>query len=310
MKVSVIVPVFNSEPYLTKSLESILSNANASFELEILVIDDCSTDVATLETLSKIDADPRIKVLYNKENSGPSKARNAGLLVATGDWITFLDSDDLLAPNAIAVRLQAIAAHPGIEWLAGDMLEMRKPDEPTHQNSFSVSGRDGREVLPGIFEIKQPLRTLVTWSTLPTLASMMLSRELAQKVGLFDERLMYGEDLCFCFAAAYYTDLYWMQEPTIYIRRHHVSMTKDKLRLVTESPRYTRKLLRDSKFRSIHRQLRWQHAASLRLAAKVSLAHDLRFKAIWAAVKAVAWTPNDIKSFRSLYFACFGKVNN
>jgi glycosyltransferase involved in cell wall biosynthesis len=308
MKVSFIVPVFNSGPFLTEAVNSIRLNASQQVELEILLVDDCSSDPETLAILSGLSSEPGVKIFRHEQNGGPSKARNTGLLAATGEWIAFLDSDDLLAPEAMKLRLQIIAAHPHIQWLAGDMLEMRSPGVLSHHKSFSVSAADGAEIFPGVFELKQPLEKLVTWGALPVLGSMMLRQELIKKIGLFDQTLAYGEDVCFCFEAAYYADLYWVKEPSLYLRRHHESMTTDKLRLATESPRYTRRLLGDPKFRKIHRQLRWQHAAGLRQSAKVSLAHDLRLQAIWAAMRSVAWAPNDMKSFRSLLTACVGET--
>jgi glycosyltransferase involved in cell wall biosynthesis len=307
MKVSIIIPVFNAGVFLTEALNSIFENACHDVEFEILAIDDCSTDPHTLYLLSQLECRSNVRVLRHEKNGGPAKARNTGIRAATGDWIAFLDADDLLAPGAMELRRYAIAKHPQIQWLAGDMLEMRRPGELTHFKSFAVGANDGNQVLPGIFEIKRPTQKLVTWNMLPVMGSMMLRRDLVKKIGLFDETLIYGEDIHFCLIASCYADLYWVEKPCLYLRRYHASMTKDLLRLARESPRYTRRLLREPRLRAVHKQLRWQHAASLRQLSKVSLIHNYRFRAFQAAILAILWTPNDMKSFQSLFRACFAK---
>ena len=98
--ISVIVPVFNVEQYLTKCVDSIC-NQKYSY-LEILLIDDGSTDQSgnICEELSKRDS--RIKV-FHKKNGGLSDARNYGLMVSTGEYITFVDSDDYIAEDMINI---------------------------------------------------------------------------------------------------------------------------------------------------------------------------------------------------------------
>lgn len=89
--ISVIIPVFNTEAYLERCLKSILNNTYRN--LEIICINDGSTD-QSLDVLNKYsEIDPRVRIL-NKVNEGVSKARNDGLNEATGDYITFIDSDD------------------------------------------------------------------------------------------------------------------------------------------------------------------------------------------------------------------------
>jgi len=94
--VSVIVPIFKVESYLRACVESI--TAQTYRELEIILVDDGSPDgcPALCEELAR--EDPRIKVIH-KENGGLSDARNAGLDIATGDYIGFVDSDDAVEPD-------------------------------------------------------------------------------------------------------------------------------------------------------------------------------------------------------------------
>ena len=96
MKISVIVPVYNCAPHVERCIRSILAQTHT--DLEIICIDDGSTDDSgnILDKLSCEDA--RIRVIHQK-NAGVSAARNAGIDLATGDLITFVDSDDAIEPD-------------------------------------------------------------------------------------------------------------------------------------------------------------------------------------------------------------------
>ena len=100
--ISVIVPVYNVEPYLRKCLDSILAQTYRN--LEILVIDDGSTDGSGRICDEYAGRDERIKV-FHTENHGLSCARNLGLDNANGEWIGFVDSDDWIEPDMYEVLL-------------------------------------------------------------------------------------------------------------------------------------------------------------------------------------------------------------
>jgi len=96
--VSVIMPVYNSEKYLEKSIGSIL-NQNLK-DVEIICVDDCSKD-GSLKVLKKFERkDKRVRVIENKKNIGPGLSRNVGIRKAHGEYVCFLDSDDWLERDA------------------------------------------------------------------------------------------------------------------------------------------------------------------------------------------------------------------
>ncbi len=94
--ISVIVPIYKTEKYLKKCIDSIINQSYKN--LEIILVNDGSPDNALLIMSEYAKSDSRIKII-NKENGGLSSARNAGLLVATGEYVTFVDSDDYLELN-------------------------------------------------------------------------------------------------------------------------------------------------------------------------------------------------------------------
>ena len=96
-KLSVVVPFFNVEPYIGAALESIAGQTMA--DLEVIMVDDGSADGSTAIAKSFTARDPRFR-LVQQENQGLGLARNTGIKHATGEYLAFFDSDDLLAPHA------------------------------------------------------------------------------------------------------------------------------------------------------------------------------------------------------------------
>jgi glycosyltransferase involved in cell wall biosynthesis len=110
-RVSAVIPTFNRRRELAAAIASVLAQTRPVDE--IIVVDDGSTD-GTWETLQALSRDvqrPRI-VLHRQENKGPSAARNAGVRLATGELIAFLDSDDTWLPEKTARQLELFAARP------------------------------------------------------------------------------------------------------------------------------------------------------------------------------------------------------
>ena len=98
--ISVIVPVYNAEKYLKECIRSILNQTIQN--LELILVNDGSTDGSGYICDEYINKDNRIKVIH-KENGGVSSARNMGISEATGEYFTFVDSDDYLEPNALEI---------------------------------------------------------------------------------------------------------------------------------------------------------------------------------------------------------------
>lgn len=103
--VTIVTPAYNAAAYLQATIESILSQTYPHWEL--LIIDDCSTD-DTVKVASTFLGDKRIRLLRQSENQGAISARNRGILEAKGQYVAFLDSDDLWRPTKLAVQIDAM----------------------------------------------------------------------------------------------------------------------------------------------------------------------------------------------------------
>ena len=110
-QISVIVPVYNTEQYLPRCIDSILGQSFADFEL--LLVNDGSTDRSGAVCNAYAEKDSRIRV-FHKENGGVSSARNMGLDNARGEWITFVDSDDELLPDGLQTMLDGVTPDSGM----------------------------------------------------------------------------------------------------------------------------------------------------------------------------------------------------
>ena len=102
---SVIIPVYNAEPYLAKCIDSVLSQ---DAPLEVLLIDDGSTDGSANVCKRYAERDTRIRY-FRKENGGVSSARNVGLDNALGEFVTFVDSDDQVISGSYQTMLNEFA---------------------------------------------------------------------------------------------------------------------------------------------------------------------------------------------------------
>lgn len=108
MKISVIIPVYNAEPFLPACLDSVL--AQTYRELEIILVNDGSTDASGAICDCYASIDKRIQVIHQK-NGGVSRARNRGLEVATGELVSFVDSDDTMEPDMYDFLVRLMQEH-------------------------------------------------------------------------------------------------------------------------------------------------------------------------------------------------------
>lgn len=166
---SILIPVYNVAPYVSDCLRSILHQVDSG--VEIIALDDCSTDqsLALLQEIAANSPHP-ILVLKNTENRGLSAARNRLLDAARGDYIWFIDSDDLLAANAINALAQKIRTHrPDLVLCDFSVLRTEKRfkhqfRDETHIRTFPETGQvlmsDPIKLFEGIFQ----KRKLHIWS--------------------------------------------------------------------------------------------------------------------------------------------------
>lgn len=177
--VSIVIPCHNAAPWLASTLESALAQTWSN--LEVILIDDGSTD-DSLTIARQFDL-PHLHIIA-QPNQGAAAARNRALKVAQGDVIQFLDADDLLAPDKIEQQMRLVQEHPGC-LIAGAWARFRHhPQEAT----FSPEP---------LWQDMTPVDWLVcawagNWMMHP--AAWLVSRELIQAAGAWDESLSLNDD--------------------------------------------------------------------------------------------------------------------
>lgn len=132
--VSIIIPTWNSAPYISETIRSIQSQNYKN--IEILVQDDCSTDNTYEILASYIEKDDRIKYECNSVNCGAAITRNNALIRAKGQWIAFLDSDDLWEPQKLIKQLRFMTENN----YAFSYTKYQEIDENSKETGVLVSG--------------------------------------------------------------------------------------------------------------------------------------------------------------------------
>lgn len=135
-KISVIVPVYNTEKYLYRCIDSVLTQTYTDFEL--LLIDDGSKDASGRICDEYASKDSRVRV-FHRENKGLSSARNRGLEEACGDWVIFLDSDDVWADEDGLTKLHQYAAYHNLDVLRFEYQAVNEELEYIEPRSYDKS---------------------------------------------------------------------------------------------------------------------------------------------------------------------------
>jgi len=178
--VSIIVPAYNAERFISDALES--AAAQTYPRIEFIVVDDGSID-RTKEIIERFTPDPRFEYIY-QGNSGPSAARNTAFRHSTGDLIAFLDSDDILLPDRIEKQAAAFISDPSLDVCA---------------TNLSMISEDGAVLLPMWYE-KYPdgliadLKSTIFREIGIFLCTAMVSRSCFERTGGFNESLNRSED--------------------------------------------------------------------------------------------------------------------
>lgn len=190
---SVIVPAYNCADLIGETLDSLTRQTGA--DIEILVVDDASQDDTAARVEAAAARDGRIRLVRAPANGGPAAARNLGLDMARGDWIAFVDSDDLVAPDRLE-RLIGAAERDGVD-IACDNVELFDGDR-TGENRRVLTGRWAEAPQ----DIDLPTFVLRNHMDLGVHAlgylQPIVRRAFQQAHGVrFDERLRVGEDYDF-----------------------------------------------------------------------------------------------------------------
>lgn len=139
-QISILVAVYNTAPYLPQCLDSLCGQTLR--DIQIICIDDCSTDQSPQILADYAQRDARITLLRTPHNSGQAAARNLGLQIATGEFTTFVDSDDWLAPDALEQALEALAQNPANDCAVMRLIKYYPDDGHEVEHPLHTGGKE------------------------------------------------------------------------------------------------------------------------------------------------------------------------
>ena len=239
-KVSVVIPTYNRAAMVQRAIESVL--AQTVTDLEVIVVDDGSSD-GTEQILGGAFGD-RIRY-YAQANQGVSSARNKGLEKARGEWIAFLDSDDLWEEEKLEWQFKALERfRPQCN---GCYTDTRLFNHPETRTLFQMAEESYKH--DGAMGVNEDvLRLLVRpggAGMVIHLSSLLARADVVRKTGGFEPKLLYSEDSEFMFRLAMYTGFCYVNRPLIRFDRspaeiRHVGVSKewDKLEFVLRQSQF------------------------------------------------------------------------
>ena len=210
--VSVVMPAYNMEKYLAEAVQSVLGQSWR--ELELVLVDDGSTDATPVMADQIAASDPRVRVVH-KPNGGLSSARNAGIAAARGEHLCFLDADDAFLPDKIARQVELLRLFPACDLVFSDYYLGRPGLTPTFMSCRQPPPMPMREVF-----------VYMNWFGPPL--SVLLRRRLQERVGLFDEGLRASEDWDFWLRASRCGEFSYVPGPVGVYRQHENQMIRNR----------------------------------------------------------------------------------
>lgn len=217
-KLSVIVPVYNTEQYLRECIDSILAQTFTDFEL--ILVDDGSTDRSGVICDEYANKDKRIRVIH-QENGGVTRARKAAMRIAEGNWISFIDADDWVSPAMFDTMLEKISTSEAQIVICDAVLDFSNESQVAgnlaHEGYYDKEAM-GQKIYPTMlmnFEHRRP--GMPGW-----LCNKIFEKSLLEKVfWSVEDSFVFSEDALCCYAALLESaSIYVFRTPLYHYRQH------------------------------------------------------------------------------------------
>jgi glycosyltransferase involved in cell wall biosynthesis len=208
------VPTFNRLRFLRAAIESVYAQTFTDWEL---IIADDGSDLETREYLQSLANDPRVKVVWLPHTGRPSMVRNAALRRAAGEYVAFLDSDDLWAARKLERQIETLRTRGNCRWSYTAFLRVDAGGNPLPEETVRPwiphEGDIFEQVVTGRASIRTP--------------SVLATRELIAQAGGFDEAMNSAEDYDLWLRLALCSEVAIVDEPLVYVRYHDENHTRD-----------------------------------------------------------------------------------
>lgn len=269
-EVSVVVPTYNRPQYLRAAIDSVFAQTFTDWEL---IVADDGSESETAAYLAALASPPKVKVLRLAHTGNPGAVRNAACRAARGEYIAFLDSDDVWLPEKLGLQVASLRSHPQRGW---------------SHTAFAVIDESG-ELLRGARARWWPavegwiLESLIRMEPVIATSSLIVRRRLLEQVGGFDLKQRMCEDYDLYLRFAGLTEIDGIRETLLHKRRHAENYS-DATMAFEDRGRALEKMLVVSTDRTLRSLLRRERAKA---ATDLARSQALRGRR-WAALRTVA----------------------
>lgn len=230
--VSIIIPTYNCAQYISETIDSALAQTYRDFE--IIVVDDGSTD-NTKEVLKKYGS--QIKLIY-QENRGVSAARNIGISRSEGQYVAFLDADDIWLPNKLKAQVEIMNANPDVGLIFTDGVKIdEKPGATLKPKDWRAISNDPEgfwckigkaPINDGIILKGNYFKDLLLGNLVFFTSAVLIRKECFENIGYLDEELLSSEDYDLWLRMAYKYPLLYLNSVTSHYRERIDSLCGDR----------------------------------------------------------------------------------
>ncbi len=226
--VSVIIPAYNAAMYIDEALQSVFAQTFSDYE--VIVINDGSPDTDELE---RVIEPYRARIVYIKqENRGPSGARNAAILLAKGEYVALLDSDDTWLPDYLAEQIKALHETPSLDLIYSDAFLV---------GDSSLAGQSFMQSVPMSSAVT--FEKLLRWECSIITTCVVARKQALIDAGLFDENFYRAEDYDLWLRLAHSgRQISYQWKVLARHRLHQASLAADRKRMVQDQSRVLQKL--------------------------------------------------------------------
>lgn len=223
--VSVIMPAYNAERFIGEAVDSALAQTHN--RLKIIIVDDGSTD-NTPAAIGRYAGDPRVRA-YHQDNAGPAAARNHGISYARGEYVAFLDADDLWKPDKLEKQLALFRGNPDL----GLVYSLREGQILNERGEWVTdkerNRRYARNRAAGQYHKGNCFREMVGQIFI-ALSSVVVPRRVLDRIGAFDADLITAEDRHLYARIAHHYPIDYVDEPLVIMRKHGANISWDPTR--------------------------------------------------------------------------------
>jgi len=304
--ISIIIPTYNTQHYICDAVNSILNQKNYS-NFEIIIVDDYSTDdtYKVIQDLANLNRDARILIMKNSRSKGAAGARNTGIEQAKGEWVSFLDSDDVWDEYMLDEHIKALHKYPEAQCITSDfyILDENKNNK-NRQSEIDLTWKkycQKSNKNNTLLQINNPVKIFINETYLTCTGVFFIKTKLLKIIGVFDENLKLAEDTILWIKAMNKIPyLIYIPKPLMTYQQRKGSLTRSGEPVSIYKVIGFKNLLLDTDFIDHYPIIKKQLLRCTFINIYYYRKNGLKIKAIISSLDAVRQNLKNIKSWKNL----------